>query len=78
MLNSLASPPTFVGLELLAGSFTRVSHRDKDIFMGMVTLRVMTHNNINARQLKAHRHVKEISLMMVTMSALDDHRSPHN
>jgi hypothetical protein len=56
----------------------RITHRHIHILVRMVTLRIMTHNDISSWKMDSNRNVVHISLMMVSMPPFYRHRTVHH
>jgi hypothetical protein len=78
MARSLGASPLLIRRQLPAGGSTCIPHRDIDIFVSMVHLRVVRDLNIEAGKVKSNRDVIEIALMVVTVSSLDNHLAVHD
>jgi hypothetical protein len=78
MTRRFRTSPVFIRSQLSLSGPTRVSHRYIHIFMRVITLRIVGHLNIKARQVQPNRYVIEITLMVVPMPPLDNHLAPHD
>jgi hypothetical protein len=78
MTRGLRAPTIFICFQLTSSDSARISHRDVDILVGVIQLRIVSDLHIQPRKMEADGNVIEVALMMVSVSPLDHHFSPHN
>jgi hypothetical protein len=64
--------------QLFSRCFARVTHGNVQVLMSVVTLGVMTDDDISSRKMKPQRHMVQISLVMMMVASLNGHRAAHN
>jgi hypothetical protein len=78
MTRGLRAPTIFICFQLTAGGPARIAHRDVDILVGVIQLRIVSDLHIQSRKMESDGNVIEVALMMMSVSTLYHHFAPHN
>jgi hypothetical protein len=78
MTRGLRAPTIFVCCQLTASGSARIAHRDVDILVGVIQLRIVSDLHIQPRKMESDGNVIEVALMMMSVTTLYHHFSPHN